>query len=182
MTMSNHLPFEDWLFSDEPLDPEQSRTLQAHLQDCLSCREKDLAWHEVETRLKAAPVLSPAPGFTLRWQARLAAERLRKERRQTLYILLFSLGGAGLLLFILGWLTLPALRSPEPLFWASVYRLFSLFTLANLARDSFTSLFQSISGVIPVTLWILFAGLLSELAVLWIVTLRLLTKPRRVTL
>jgi hypothetical protein len=180
--MSNHLPFEDWLFSDEPLDPQQNRALQGHLEGCLTCREKDLAWHEVETRLKAAPVLSPAPGFTMRWQARLAAERLRKERRQTLNILLFSLGGAGLLLFILAWLVLPALRSPEPLFWASVYRLFSLFTLANLARDSFFSFIQSITGVVPLTLWILFAGLVSELAVLWIVTLRLLTKPRRVTL
>lgn len=182
MTMSNHLPFEDWLFSDEPLDARESQSLQEHLQDCSSCSELSLAWHEVETRLKSAPALAPAAGFTLRWQARLAADRLKKERRQTLSILLFSIGGALLLLLFLAWLSLPALRSPEPFFWASVYRVFSLVTLAGSAQDFLTSIFQPIAGLVPFTWVVLFAGLLCELGVLWIVTLRLLTRPRRVTL
>lgn len=182
MTMSNHLPFEDWLFSDEPLDSRDSRSLKEHLQACPSCSELALAWLEVESRLKGAPMLAPSPGFTARWESRFAADRLRKERRQTLYILLFSLGGAALLLAILAWLTLPALRSPEPLFWTSVYRLFSLATLADSARDTVASIFRSFSGLISITWIILFAGLISELGVLWVVTLRLLTRPRRVTL
>lgn len=180
--MSNHLPFEDWLFSDEPLNPRETLSLQEHLEDCPACSELSLAWHEVETRLKSAPVVGPAAGFTARWQTRLAAERLKKERRQTLSILLFSIGGALLLLLFLAWLSLPALRSPEPFFWASVYRIFSLVSLAGSAQEFLSSVFQSVSGLIPITWVVLITGLLCELGVLWVVTLRLLTRPRRVTL
>jgi hypothetical protein len=48
-------------------------------------------------------------------------------------------------------------------------------------RDFFSAAFRAATGVVPVVWWVLFAGLLCELGVLWVVSFRLLTNPRRIT-
>jgi anti-sigma factor RsiW len=177
-----HLPYEDWLLADpseEPLTPQQTAALQEHLQDCAECRALADALREVEGELRAAVVVEPEAGFSHRFEARLEADRQRLFRRQSLALLGFSVSGAILLLGILALLVWPLFEMPSILFWMMVYRLAGIFTYAQEAQDFFAA-FRNTFGAISPIWWVLFAGVLSELAVLWIVSLRLLTKPRKV--
>jgi anti-sigma factor RsiW len=180
MANSTHLPFEEWLLSDTTLSPQEARSLREHLSACPACRQLSAAWREVESQIKTAPSVLPAPGFTARWQVRLEEDRLKLQRRQNLAILLFCVGGAALLLASLGLLALQSLQSYETLVWAWVYQLFKAVTLAGSFRESFAVILRTAADVIPISVWILAAGILSELIVLWVVTLRLFMNPRRI--
>jgi hypothetical protein len=183
----NHKTFEDWLFTDleqpeDTLNREQSQRLHAHLETCESCQQLALSWRAVELDLKAAPMAAPAPGFTSRWEARLMAERKRLERRQSLAILGFSVAGAVLLLGSLLLLAWPWLQSPSVVLWGWLYRLLTLTSVVSTVGDILATMFQSVTGLVSPGWWILIAGLVCELAVLWVVSFRLLTNPRRIML
>jgi anti-sigma factor RsiW len=167
--------------SEESLDPQQKAALQEHLEECDSCRLLSSAWQEVEARLQIAPMEEPQPGFTSRWQARLLLERKRLERRQSMAFLTFNIGGAVILLAsLLIWLW-PALRSPGEFLVVWSYRISSWLTLANVADGVVSALLRTITGLIPPVWWVLFAGLLCLLVVLWVVSYQLLLNPRRVS-
>lgn len=180
MAKSEHLPFEDWLLSRAMLNPAEKQSLLEHLRNCDSCRQLSTSLYEVESRLRAAPAVTPSPGFTNRWLARLEAERQKLHRRQTLAILLFYIGGAAIVLASLGILGLQYFQSPETFFWSWLYRLMTLVDLVSGAGEMYRVSLRTIIDLIPLTGWVLFVGILSELAVIWFVTLRLLTNPRRV--
>jgi predicted anti-sigma-YlaC factor YlaD len=183
----NHNIYEEWLFtyyderSEERLDSSQILKLQAHLKDCESCRRLADATQQVDAQLRAAPKLTPVVGFTDRWQARLALERQRIQRRQTLAALGFSILAATLLFASLLLLSLQWLQSPKVLVWVGVSRVIDLFAFLETAQNVFVPMLQTATGVIPPFWWIIFAGLMTELGVLWIVSYRLLTNPRRIT-
>jgi anti-sigma factor RsiW len=75
-------PFETWLLAGEGLTDEQAERLHDHLQACPACQALLAAWAEAEGELRSSPWATPAPGFTARWQARLAAEQRRAQTRQ----------------------------------------------------------------------------------------------------
>lgn len=180
MAKSNHLPFDDWLLSAEPLNAEEQAALQRHLQTCDHCRQLVAAWDEVERQLRAAPMLAPASGFTSRWLQRMETERLNIQRRQTLAILLFSTGGAALLLASLVLLAVPIFQASHLTFWTWVYRVMSFVSLAGGAQEVLGTFLRTLFQVVPPAWWILLLGLASQLSVIWFVTLRQLTRPRRV--
>jgi hypothetical protein len=74
----------------------------------------------------------------------------------------------------------PWLRNPSLLLWTWVYQWFSMFSYANVLQELGVSLLQGVSGIIPLAALVIGLGLLSELAVLWVVSFRLLTNPRSV--
>jgi len=77
-------------------------------------QEPDLpGWAEAEAALQAAPMLSPAVGFSRRWRLRLTARRARHARRQSLWSLGLALGGALAALAV--WALLGPLSSPADL-------------------------------------------------------------------
>ncbi len=182
----NHQTFEEWLFTDLgrkrpekgdlPLTLEQKEALQEHLQTCESCRLLAAAWREVETNLWDAPLIEPAPGFTSRWQAAFLVERKRLERRQSLAMLAFVVGMVVLLISSLVILSLPALRSPTMVVVAWFYQLAGLYSLVDTGQAILGGLLDGFS--LPIL--ILAAGLFSQLSVLWVVSYRLLMRPRRV--
>jgi predicted anti-sigma-YlaC factor YlaD len=175
-----HRPFEDWLLDEEPLSTEKAVALQEHLQGCSSCRQLSQAWKEVEVDLRTSPVLAPRTGFTNRWQARLEADRRRLHRRQSAAALGFSLGGAVLLLGSLSLLALPVLATPKLLLWAWVLHLIELISYTGDLQEIILSVFNIQSRMIPTAWWILLVGFFSMLVVVWIVSLRYFTTPRRV--
>jgi hypothetical protein len=67
-------------------------------------------WAEAEAALQAAPMLSPAIGFSRRWRLHLTARRARHARRQSLWSLGLALGGALAALAV--WALLGPLGSP----------------------------------------------------------------------
>jgi predicted anti-sigma-YlaC factor YlaD len=181
----NHRIYEDWLFAsqDDPeaLTPGQLDDLHEHMQDCESCRSLAIAWDQVENELRNEPMLAPEPGFGLRWQARLQADRLHRHQRQTAALLIFSSLGVAALLGVMLVLAWPWMHTPGVFLWVGLYRLLTLFIYANAAEEFLATLFQTATGVIPFVAWVFLAGVLSELTVLWGVSYRLLTNPRRIT-
>lgn len=176
----NHRLFEEWLFADEPLEPEQLNLLHEHLRNCDYCTQLFEAWRETEGLLKAASIALPEAGFTNRWQLRWAAEQLKRQHRQTMLMLAFYLGGAVFMLFMLGIMLLPFLFSPQPIILALLYRLTMWFGTGEVIFNFGTTLMSTIFGVLPPTLWVGMGVALASLCVLWIVTLRKLTSTRRV--
>jgi hypothetical protein len=175
-----HRPFEDWLLDEEPLTTEQAALLQEHLRSCTSCAQLAHAWKKVEVDLHRAPMLAPQMGFTDRWQRRLEVEQQKLHRRQVVAALGFSLGGAALLFGSLVLLALPVLSSPKLLLWAWILRIFDLVSYYDEIQETFSGLFNVQIGFIPLGGWVILVGLFSVLVVLWIVSLRWLTAPRRV--
>jgi anti-sigma factor RsiW len=176
----SHPQFEEWLFAEEPLSRGEQAELEAHLQSCAECRHLADSWRQVATSLRHAGEVSPEAGFAARWQSRLEADRLRMHRRQSLAILAFSLFGAGLLLVSLLIATWPLLAEPQALVLSWLYRAVTVIMVLGSFEETATTLFGSAARAIPAGGWVLFAGLLTEMVVLWVVSFRLLTNPRRV--
>lgn len=177
--MKRH-PFEDWLLDDSSLSIEESAALENHLQNCEPCRQLSESWKAVETELLAGPLIGPRPGFTARWQERLAAEQKALERRQSLALLGFTIFGAVLLLGSLTILAMPLLQNPNLIIWTWLYRLGEMISVVQTADAFFRGFFHSVFTIVPISGWILLVGVMCELAVLWLVSFRLITNPRRV--
>ena len=182
MAKYNHLPFEDWLLSEEALTQDESQTLQEHLNDCETCRLLAEALRAVDQELRAASATSPAPGFVNRWQARLEADRLRLYRVQTFFVMMLSIGGAMSLLALLAWVLYPLVRFPLPVLLAAGYELTSTLTFAAVIGDAFLTVLRTLVGVIPPTQWAAIWVALAGLGALWIIALQRLTVPRRIVL
>ena len=103
MTKLTHPPFNRWLLSGEPLSPEQNTILQEHLRYCPECSQLQAAWGEAQLQLSSAGQVAPAPGFTRRFQQRLALQRVKRQRRSSWMLFLGAAGiptyGIGALFF-----------------------------------------------------------------------------------
>jgi anti-sigma factor RsiW len=181
----NHRIYEDWLFdyldpAGTMLEEQQSADLKRHLQTCPQCQDLSAALRKVEGELRRVPQAQPEPGFTMRWQARLQAEQALRHRRQSMAGLAFGVGIAFLLFGSLVILVLPWLAAPQVLFWTWLYRFFTLASYVDVLRDLLSPLLQAAVGALPVAGWVLAVGLVCELSVLWLVSFRLATNPRKV--
>jgi len=122
----NHRPFEDWLLNDMPISPEQKRELDSHLRTCSYCS----ALLETGKALSSVKTVSPAVGFTSRFQARLAARKVADGRRRFWGAILFVAGGSGILLWVVG----PYLASffASPATWISALLGWGVFLITTL--------------------------------------------------
>lgn len=132
-----HQPYETWLLDDERLTPEQERELQTHLRICPKCA----ALARSNLALRAAPVISPPQGFTLRFQQRLAAQRQAEAKRARSGIALLAISGAGMLLLVLRPFLPYLALGPEQLFAAWVSNLlYAAFVFRTLSAVGMTLL------------------------------------------
>ncbi len=84
------------LWLDGRLVQAEIEQVEGHIATCPDCRTALDALRQVDRLLSAAPLVPPAPGFTLRFQARLAARHRR--RRTWAGILTLGLATLGILL------------------------------------------------------------------------------------
>ena len=91
-----HQPFEDWLLNDQPLTPIEKRDLDAHIRTCEFCA----ALVETGLELHSIRMVSPMPGFAGRFQKRLATRRMAARGRRQWGLIVFLLGGTGLLFWL----------------------------------------------------------------------------------
>lgn len=176
----NHLPFENWLLSDEPLSLEQTRALQEHLSTCETCCQLEAGWDSLQTLLQEAPVDVPAPGFTQRWQARQAEQRRKAQRRQSWILFLINGAIAAGLLAILGYSALNLLEQPDQILIIMVYRLMTLTFQVASVGDFISAVMNSLLGAVPLAAWIGLVGLSAMLSVLWFVVFKQLITHRRI--
>jgi anti-sigma factor RsiW len=102
------------LWIDDQLTPNEIREIEAHAAACPSCRASLDTLRRLDRLLTSAPMVSPLPGFSDRFQAKLVT---RRRRRRTwaglLTLMLATLAlslGAALLLMLSGltlWGSLP---------------------------------------------------------------------------
>lgn len=181
----SHQPFETWLLSEEPLEAGQTEALQAHLKGCETCRQLAANWPEVRRFFTTVAPVQPAPGFTVRWQARLAAahlqERIRQQRRQSWWTFIFTAGIAFLLLILLIVQLAIVFESPERLLFVGAFRLAEVLSFANLLQELLLTLPYIFFSAIPPFWWALFMVVVAFLCLVWFLSLRRLMLPRRVT-
>jgi hypothetical protein len=163
----NHQPFEEWLLDDKNLNPAEKRELDLHLRTCSRCTS--LA--EVGLALRSAPVVPPAAGFTLRFQQRLAVQKVAERRRKLWGMIVLLAGGAGLL----GWILAPFLLAflAEPVEWVTAGIGYSLFILTSLQAliEVTAVLFRMATDFIPPYVWMVIVSALAGLGLLWTISI-----------
>lgn len=183
----NHLPYREWLFasSKEPNDvltPEQLSALNDHLEECSECRSLAESWQTVEGDLRAAPQVSPEPGFTARWQDRLVLDRQRRNNRQGVVLIIASFGVGMFLMAVLVFLAWPLLSTPSVLIWTYLYQVLRWISIFGAFQQFAGSLFHvtDLPLISPLE-WVFIFGFITTLCVLWVVSYRVLTNPRSVS-
>jgi len=173
----NHQPFEMWLVEDQPLSAAQKQQLQEHLQVCPACA----ALAETIGLLRQPPVLPAPPGFSQRFQQRLARQRARERAQRWWGMLLLLFAEVALLV----WAFLPLISRLEaaPAQWLNVLVGYFLFLLTSLqaAEEVFAVAFRFLPRLLPPFFWMMLISALSGFALLWIFSIwRLSQRPRGV--
>jgi hypothetical protein len=163
----NHRPFEEWLLNDKNLTPAEKRELDLHLRTCFHCT----ALAETGLALRSAPVVPPAAGFTLRFQQRLAAQKVAERRRKLWGMIVLLVGGVGLLAWFLAPYLFAFLAAPVEWVTAGIgYFLFVLTSLQALT-EVITVLLRMITDFIPPYAWMVLASTLAGLGLLWTISI-----------
>lgn len=163
----NHLPFEEWLLNNSPVTPEQQRDLDLHLRTCAYCS----ALAETGKVLNTAKMATPAPGFTMRFQARLAERKIAERRRKLWGAALFTLGGLVLLMWAAGPYLVSFIASPAT--WISVvvgWLVFIGTTLFALV-DAGAVILSIVPKFLPPFAWLVLFSTFAGVGLLWSVSI-----------
>ncbi len=173
----NHLPFEDWLLNDMPITPAQKRELDLHLRDCAYCS----ALAETGRVLQSSRLASPAPGFSQRFQVRLAERKIAEQRRRLWGSIVFTLGGLLLLLFTMGPYILSFFASPATWISVIVGWLVFLGTTLFALLDAATVILGVIPNFMPPFAWMVLLSMFAGMGLLWTVSIwRFVRSPQGV--
>lgn len=179
---NDHQLFNEWLFSDEDFSHEDVQASEEHLKMCDSCRQLSIAWGEVEDEIQAAPILSPAAGFTERWQTRFVADRLKRQHRQNISILFLCVGGAALFLIVSSVMIIPLFKSPWPFILTWTYQLATLFSMTSVYGGALTTLVRTLVSIVPPLLWVTLPVAFVLLSVIWMLVFQKIIFSRRIML
>jgi anti-sigma factor RsiW len=176
----SHPPFETWILTDEPLDDEQRQMLEAHLQECESCRIMAESLMQMEKTFAQHPSPLPKPGFTTRWQTRLAITRQVRQQRRMWLLTSGLLGLTGLVVLVMFFLNINNVN------WVyEISRAFAGFSVFASKVNHFFITINSLIRAFPIVLpvFIIFSvGILSlcaALIVTWFSSLiRLYNSPK----
>ena len=178
----NHLPYEDWLFSDDPILPEQNNELQIHLRECDSCRQLSESWVDIQNLLHLPHQVKPQAGFSARWQTRLEEQARKNKHRQSWIMLILTGGVAVFLLILMGVNIFTSVEQPLQLLLMGTNKLIEWLSVIKALNEVFSALVEMVSIMIPPVWWVLFAGMISLLCLLWFYSLKQLIQSRRIIL
>jgi hypothetical protein len=174
----NHQPFETWLLDDKHLSKAEKHELDSHLRTCKPCS----ALAETGLALRSAKVASPAAGFTVRFQQRLATQKIIERRRRLWGMFVLIFGGIGLL----SWFAIPYIYTfvSAPVEWltAAVGFFLFLFTSVQAFSEILSVLARILPGFIPPYAWMVLTSSLAGMGLIWVVSIwRFANKPQGVT-
>ncbi len=159
----NHRPFDEWLYSGHPLSQAETRELQAHVRTCTYC--SSIA--ELNRLLKEAPLVSPAEGFTGRWQARLAANRFAQRNREIWGLVVLVMGAISMLAVLIGPVLQAGISSPERLISSWVSYWMFLFTSFRTVQEVSSVVLRVLPGVVSPVWWAAAAAGFFGLSLVW---------------
>jgi hypothetical protein len=173
----NHQPFEEWLLNEKLINPKQKLDLDAHLRACSYCS----ALAETGKTLRTVKKVSPAAGFSTRFQARLAAQKAAERRRKRWGAVLFTFGG----LVMLMWLTGPILASffSAPATWIAAMIEWGIFliTTVQAVAQAGSVMVRMLPGFLSPFVFMVLVSALAGIGLLWSVSIwRFLRVPRGV--
>ncbi len=93
----SHQPYETWLLSEEDLDEEQQKALRTHLEGCQQCIQLSHSWSQVQSLINSSSEPEPTPGFSRRWENRLAIRRQQQQQRKMWFLTLGLFGIASII-------------------------------------------------------------------------------------
>lgn len=154
----NHKPFETWMVAGEPLSPAQEISLQEHLETCNACRQLQTSWKEVENILGGASFAQPRPGFTARFQARLAEEisraQAKEQMRSTWMFMAASSGAALLILIIMSIRYFSSVQNSTHFFVSGMTLIAGMLNLTEAIQAAFVPLVEVVFVSVPVHWWL----------------------------
>jgi len=171
----NHQPFETWLLEDKLISPEQRRELHSHLRTCAYCA----ALLETGKALSSVKMISPALGFTARFQARLAAHKVADRRRRFWGAVLFVAGGLAIVMWVAGPYLASFLASPATWISALVeWGIYLITTLQAMAQAG-SVLWHVVPGFVSPFAWMVLLSAFAGISLLWSVSIwRFVRVPR----
>jgi len=176
----NHQFFENLLLSDSELTQVESTMIKEHLQTCEACRQFSNALEDVDNMFHNTTFVSPAMGFSQRWQETLALDNKKRQKRLTWLLLGFGTFSIGALLLLVGLTMLPIFISPITILWAELFNLVSWFSAIEWIVDILLTLFRAAYTVVPPSLWVAMSFAFLGLCVIWVVAFKQVTAPRRI--
>jgi len=173
----NHQPFEEWLLTEKLISPTQKLDLEAHLRICSDCS----ALAETGKALHTVKKVSPALGFSTRFQARLAAQKAAEQRRRRYGTILFTVGG----LVMLMWFLSPYLTSflAAPATWIAALIEWGIFliTTAQAVAQAGSVLLRMLPGFLSPFVFMVLISAFAGIGLLWSVSIwRFVRVPRGV--
>lgn len=159
--------FEDWLLNDKKLTEAEKRELDAHLRVCSYCA----AISETGFALRAARMISPASGFSARFEIRLAAQKIAERRRRVWGAILLIITGVALF----NWLVSPYIYAFifAPAKWIATAIGYFLFAATSLRVVSeMISIFLNVlPNLLPPYAWMIIASALAGFSLLWTISI-----------
>lgn len=168
----NHQPFESWLLDDQPLAPEQKRELTSHLRTCSHCT----ALAETGLALRTPRMVSPAPGFAQRFQARQAAQRIADRRKRFWGIFIFSVAGMAALLLLAYPLARGLTAAPAEWIHLVLGYLFFLLSSVQALAEVGSVFLRVLPGFVPPYVWMVLISGLAGAGLLWTVSIWRITR------
>jgi hypothetical protein len=162
----DHQPFEQWIFEDQKHSSQQSSLLQEHLNQCQDCTNLKNSWLNIEKELHQPVTMSPAAGFTNRFQARLELRRAEQYQKQIIKSLIMV--GSGILITvaaILTWLLIT--YSTGEIIVRSVALFTDMVQLFFNLRSMMVKFLRNTPSFTPYLIWIMVSGWGTILASIW---------------
>jgi hypothetical protein len=163
----NHQPFEDWLLNDKNLTSPEKRELDLHLRTCTHCT----ALSATGLALRSANVVLPAAGFTVRFQQRLAGQKIVERRRKLWGMMVLIIAGAGLV----SWFATPYISAfiSSPAEWITAIVGYFLFIVTSLQAltQVMNVLVRILPDFIPPYIWMVFISALAGFGLLWTISI-----------
>jgi anti-sigma factor RsiW len=173
----NHQPFEEWLLNEKLISPKQKLELDAHLRMCSYCS----ALAETGKALQTVKKVSPAAGFSARFQARLAMQKAAERRRKRWGAVLFTFGGLVMMMWLIG----PYLASffAAPATWIAAVIQWGIFliTTAQAVAQAGSVLLRMLPGFLSPFAFMVLLSAFAGIGLLWSVSIwRFVRVPRGV--
>ncbi|MBL8092075.1 MAG: hypothetical protein JNJ43_17190 [Anaerolineales bacterium] len=173
----NHQPFETWLLDDKHLTTAEKGELNAHLRSCKTCT----ALAETGLALRSAKMVEPTNGFTLRFQEKLAIQKVAERRRRLWGLIVLLISGIGLLTWFATPYIATFLAAPVEWLTAIVGYLIFIFTSLQALTDVFQVFTRMLPNFIPPYAWMILFSAIAGFSLLWTVSIwRFARRPQGV--
>jgi hypothetical protein len=163
----SHQPYDTWLYDQAELSHEQALSLQNHLLECPECRELQRSWNELNTLIQNSIMISPQPGFSLRWSASLAERKMQQQLRNAKQ-LFFGLLAASFLSLLMLAITMIATTSPINLVLSVFHVITRILIEGSQIQRVLIPILRSLPPVVPIGLWVILSSTFSILSLVWV--------------